>query len=311
MLDRVAIVGTVRVEDIDTIVLMNYLEECSEGDEVYYRSTQYSNLSGLWIEIRGTTMKAKFSVNKQFCKARKGRLDNSTPITMAMAARTIREILMRLCLRVEDAKVTYYEIGLTMRMEKTPDTYIRMAEEAAGQRTMWNDPNYPEFRQKVTEKSKYHRKILKMYDKTYEATEKGRDVAEHVLRIETVYKRQSVMMSDVLDPIWQAHVARVFYEDWSHVRFARSIKAGKGVKLSQWDRAREIYEIGQKKYLAKYRDEFLRGGITKKQWETMRTFAKNWDHERQHFEEVISDEEAEYQEKLTKFYQVGKFVSKC
>lgn len=308
MFDKVTIKGTINIEDTETIVLKNYLEECSEGDEVFYRSTQYSNIEGIWVELRGNTIKAKFSVNKQFYKRRKGRLENSMPITMAHATQTIREILFKLCVRPEDCVVVYYEIGLTMKMAREPEQYIRKVEEGAG-RTMWGDPNYPEMRQKVTEKSKYYRKILKMYDKTYEATEKGRkDVIENVLRIETVYKRQSVMMTDMLDPEWQKMVGRRFYDDWSNVRFHRKLRAKKGVRMSQWDKAQDIYEKGTKRYLDENRARYQAGDITKKQWETMRQYANRWKDEKGNYEEIISDEEAEYQNKLLRFYQVGSFV---
>nr|DAX77414.1 MAG TPA: hypothetical protein [Caudoviricetes sp.] len=35
MFDKVIIKATIDTADIDTIVLRNYLEQCTEGDEVY------------------------------------------------------------------------------------------------------------------------------------------------------------------------------------------------------------------------------------------------------------------------------------
>jgi hypothetical protein len=310
MYDKIAIRGTIDISDIETIVLRNYLEQCMEGDEVYYRSTQYSNIDGVWIEIRGCNLKAKFSVTKQYYKKRKGKLDNSKPMTFANATHTIRELLLRLCLKEENAVVTYYEVGLTMKMNRGPEEYIRMVEEGAG-RTMWNDPNYPEMRQKVTEKSKYFRKILKMYDKTFEAEDKGRkDVENNILRIETVYKRQAVPLAEFLSEDFQHKVGKIFYTDWSNLKFARKLKAGKGVRMQEWLRAQEIYDKGVNKYLDEYRQKFTAGEITKRQWETMRTYAHDWSNAKKHFEEVISDVEAEYQDKILRFYQVGS-IARC
>jgi hypothetical protein len=229
-------------------------------------------------------------------------------MTFANATHTIRELLLRLCLKEENAVVTYYEVGLTMKMDNGPEQYIRLVEEGAG-RTMWNDPNYPEMRQKVTEKSKFYRKILKMYDKTFEATDKGRkDVERNILRIETVYKRQAVPLTDLLSEDFQHQIGRIFYTDWSKLRFKRTLKAGKGVRMQEWQRAQEIHDKGVERYLDEYKGKFLSGAITKKQWETMRTYAHAWKDMKQRFEEEITPEEAEYQEKILRFYQVGGIV---
>ncbi|MFR8838761.1 hypothetical protein [Bacteroides nordii] len=53
MFDKVVIKATVDTSDIDTIILRNYLEQCTEGDEVYYKSTAYANFDGCFIELRG------------------------------------------------------------------------------------------------------------------------------------------------------------------------------------------------------------------------------------------------------------------
>ena len=50
--------ATIDIADIDTIVLRNYLEQCTEGDEVYYKSTSYANFDGCFIEIRGNRLNA-------------------------------------------------------------------------------------------------------------------------------------------------------------------------------------------------------------------------------------------------------------
>ena len=85
--------ATIDPADIDTVVLRHYLEQCTTGDEVYYRSTEYANLSGLWIEVRGTQLTCKCSVCKQWARKLDGRLDNWKPITWAMAARTLGDAM--------------------------------------------------------------------------------------------------------------------------------------------------------------------------------------------------------------------------
>jgi hypothetical protein len=309
MFDRIAMKAAIRDEDIDTVVLRHYLEQCTEGDEVYYRSTEYKNLTGVDIEIRGGQLRAKFSVNKQYYKKTKGELDNSRPMTMKKATDTIRDIMLSLCVTEDAAVVTSFEIGLTMKMSRPADEYIRMVEEGAG-RTMWNDPNYPEMRQKVTERSKYYRKVLKMYDKTYEAREKGRTVDDNILRVETVYRRQGVSMTEFLSAAYQTRIANVFWVDWSEIRFFRELKAGPGVRLSQWAKAKELNVMGPTKYKDKYRRQWQNGEITKKQWETMREYADAWPEEKSKYREVISAEEDEYHEKLLRLFQIGIITAK-
>lgn len=309
MYDKIILKGIVATEDVDTIVLRNYLEECSEGDEVYYKSTAYANLSGVWLEVRGNRVTCKCSVCKLWAKEHTGKLDNSRPMTFGMAVKTIEGLLMRLCLKKEDAWVTYYEIGVTMKMKEEADKYIREVEEAAG-RYLWNDANYPEFRQKTTEKSKYYRKVMKIYDKSFEAQEKGRNVGSNVLRVETVYRHQKVPLTELTDRLFMGKMGRIFYEDWSGMCFARELTAKKGVKMSQLERAREIQRIGVTRYKQRYKQLYLERKVTKKHWETMRNFANNWEQEKQHFDEHIGELEKEFKEKLLKGYQAGIFMPK-
>lgn len=305
MFDKVNIRGIVDVADIDTIVLKNYLEECSEGDEVFYRSTAYANLSGLWIELRGVKLKCKCSIHKLWAKSRTGKLDNSRPMTFAMAVRTIKELLLRLCLRIDTVVVTYYEVGLTMRLSVPAQEVIKLVNEAGG-RVLWNDANYPENRQKTSEKSKYYRKVMKIYDKSYEAEEKGKNVGERVLRIETIYKHQNVKMEDLINSLFLDKIGRIFFNDWMNLRFKRELRPKPGVKMSEIEKAREIHHLGVMSYKNKYRELWRVGLLTKKQWETMRSYANRWDKEEcQRYEEIESDVEREYKEKLLAGYQVG------
>lgn len=39
MFDKMIFKAKIDTADIDTIVLKNYLEQCTEGDEIYYKST--------------------------------------------------------------------------------------------------------------------------------------------------------------------------------------------------------------------------------------------------------------------------------
>lgn len=307
MFDKIIIKATVDTADIDTIVLRNYLEECTEGDEVYYKSTAYANFDGCFIELRGNKLRCKCSICKLYSKGKNGKLDNSRPMTFAMAVRTIKELLLRLSVRIENAVVTYYEIGITMKMHHPADCYIRQVREASG-RILWNDANFPEAKQKTTEKSKYFRKVLKIYDKTFEAGEKGRHVGDNILRIETVYRHQSVPLPELTDNFFLSKIGRIFYKDWSEICFVRELPAMKGVKLSQLEKAREIHRIGVTRYKEHYKKMYLDGKLTKKQWETIRGFANNWSEERGKYVEEVGELEKEFKDRLLSNYQVGIFT---
>lgn len=304
MFDKVIIKGRIATEDIDTIVLRNYLEQCTEGDELFYKSTAYANFDGCFIEVRGSTLKCKCSINKIWEKEQSGKLDNSKPMTFRNAVRTIHSLLSRLCLKVEDAVVTYYEVGVTMMMPRPATEYIGMIEEAGG-RVMWNDANYPVDRQKTTEKSKYFRKVLKIYDKTFEGISKGRKVGKNILRVESVYRHQSVPLAELISKDTMAKIGRVFYNDWSAARFVRDVEPCGGVKMSQIDKARELLRLGVDRYREKYKTMYLDGKLTKKQWETIRNFARSWPDEKDKYKEIEREEEREFKEKLLKLYQVG------
>lgn len=309
MFDKIIIKARIDINDIETIVLKNYLEQCTEGDEVFYKSTAYANFDGCFIELRGERLKCKCSINKLYSKGKTGKLDNSRPMTFAIAVRTIRELLLKLCVRMEYAVVTYYEIGLTMKMSHPADEYIKLVQEASG-KILWNDANFPEARQKTTEKSKYFRKVLKIYDKTFEAGEKGRNVGDNVLRIETVYRHQSIPLAELTDNLFLSKMGRIFYADWSEIRFIRELSATKGIKISQLDKAMEINRLGVAKYKEKYKRMYLNGKITKKQWETMRNFAHSWPEQRIKYAEEIGELEREFKDKILAYFQVGQTMSR-
>ena len=303
MFDKLIIKARIDVGDIDTIVLRNYLEQCTEGDELFYKSTAYANFDGCFIEVRGSQLKCKCSINKLYEKEQSGKLDNSKPMTFRNAVRTINTLLNRLCVNPENAVVTYYEVGVTMKMPRPATEYISLCEEVSD-RVLWNDANYPVDRQKTTEKSKYYRKVLKIYDKTFEGISKGRKVDHNVLRVETVYRHQQIPLLELISNDTMTKIGRVFYNDWNAARFVRDVEAI-GMKMSQLDKAREVVRLGVDRYREKYKALYMEGKLTKKQWETIRNFAKSWPDEASKYKEIEREEEKEFREKLLKLYQVG------
>lgn len=303
MFDKLIIKARIDVGDIDTIVLRNYLEQCTEGDELFYKSTAYANFDGCFIEVRGNQLKCKCSINKLYEKEQSGKLDNSKPMTFRNAVRTINTLLSRLCVKAENAVVTYYEVGVTMKMPRPATEYISLCEEVSD-RVLWNDANYPVDRQKTTEKSKYYRKVLKIYDKTFEGISKGRKVDHNVLRVETVYRHQQIPLLELISNDTMTKIGRVFYNDWNAARFVKDVEAI-GMKMSQLDKAREVVRLGVDRYREKYKALYMEGKLTKKQWETIRNFARSWPEEKDKYKEIEREEEKEFREKLLTLYQIG------
>ena len=50
---------------------------------------------------------------------------------------------------------------------------------------------------------------------------------------------------------------------------------------------------------------YLDGMLTKKQWETIRNFARSWPDEKFKYVEDISPLETEYKDKLLSYFQIG------
>jgi hypothetical protein len=153
--------------------------------------------------------------------------------------------------------------------------------------------------------------VLKIYDKTFEGISKGRKVDNNVLRVETVYKHQQVPLLELISNETMAKIGRIFYNDWNAVRFVRDIEPCGGVKMSQIDKARELLRLGVDRYREKYKTMYQEGKLTKKQWETIRNFARSWPEEKEKYKEIEREEEKEFREKLLTLYQIGSVTPFC
>jgi hypothetical protein len=88
----------------------------------------------------------------------------------------------------------------------------------------------------------------------------------------------------------------------------RDVEPCGGVKMSQLDKARELLRLGIDRYREKYKAMYLEGKLTKKQWETIRNFARSWPDEAAKYKEIEREEEKEFREKLLNLYQVGSVI---
>lgn len=283
------------------IVEHNRLTECTEGKELYYKSPKESRFEGVEMSIRGTRMRITCSLHSLYSKWHGGRLDNSGFFTMSQAVETIHLLFDRIGIGINEAiKVSYFEIGLNIPVEVEALKYISVAASIGGEneKEFFNDANYEKDRQRTTEKSKNIKKVFKMYDKTFEYRNKGKPIDGNILRIETMFRRQSIPLSTFISLDFINRLTERFYKDWDSISFPQKIEADVGVRTTQIEKARYIMEFGRDKYLSYIKELYDTGEITKKQSEQARAFVREWDSIKRKFRYVSDNKEVEYKCKL-------------
>lgn len=296
MFDRMTIKSSIPEGVVPDVVSRLSLMRCQRGSLVYWQSSAYGKFDAMFVTIESGEMTVKMSLHKHWAKMDSGRLDNSGPFSMEQAEDALLDTIRMLRLSPLEARVTYYEVGVNLQMDHDPLEYIRKTTGCVG-KEMFVDANYEKDRQRTTARTRNMRKVLKIYDKTYEATEKGHDVDDGILRCETIYRHQKLLLCTLFDRQWQRETAGRFFDDWGHLEFER-VLTGKGVKESQLSHARELLRLGKDEWLRLGREQWRDGLITKKQWETKRNFARSWPDIRERFRMEPSELEREYRKKL-------------
>lgn len=293
--------------DAFALAKRNHLQKCMEGAEAFYQSSSYGNFDGVFLRIRGGTLQVKCSLHKLFYKDTCGCLDNSRMFTVSNALEMIGALFERIGIERESAKVTYFEIGLNIPLSRDPLEYIGMVLSAGGEngKEMFNDANFQKNRQKTTEKSRNIKKVLKIYDKGFEARSKGKHVEGNILRVETIYRRQSLPLPVLFSGEYIGKLTGRFYRDWQSLEFPRRLCFDKGIKASQAEKARCLLSLGREEYLRRSREAFLLGECSKKQWETVRVFVRNWDSLKSRFYQLPDGRETEYRRELERMYRIA------
>lgn len=285
-------------DDVGCIVSAFRLQHCTKGNKSYYESSEYGKFDGIHLKIDGRTLKAVCSVQKVFSKYAYGRLDNSGLFTVSEGRAALKLLFDSIGIDISIVTVTYFEIGLNMKMSRDPSEYIKQVMSTDDAKEMFPDADYKRNRQKTTEKDKDKRKVLKIYDKSFEYREKGKEVDDNILRLETVYRRQKVPLKDFFDEAYIYRLASQFYRDWYNVSFPQTIVCESGTKRSQAERAQRIMTVGRIKYMEENRDNLREGKITPKQYRVNREYAQMWDEHKNRFKIVPSTEETEYKNRF-------------
>lgn len=310
MFDKVIFNARIDFEkEAERMAERHHLIKCMEGNKTYYQSSTLGNLEGYYMQIKGNKIQIKCSLHKLWAKAQTGYLENSQMFTMTNAYSVMKDLFELWELPLSDeVRVTYYEIGLNIPTDEDPLLYISLAESmnSNGIKEFFNDANFEKNRQKTTEKSKNIKKVFKIYDKGFEARSKRRYCDENILRIETVYKRQNIGVSEWLSNSNINKMLHIFYRDWVNVCFTRRIHASKGIKASMMDKAERLLRLGRDEYLCQIRDEHQKGYLTDKQYRTVREFIQGWDKIKDMFRLVPTDAEKEYKDKLIRLFSEAK-----
>ena len=297
MFDKVVLHGILdSMAHADYLINLEHLQRCSEGDTVYYSSTALANLSGVQMRIDGYYVRINCSLHKMYYRAKYGRLDNTQMFTISEARTIVRDLLSAWSLDIRKVRVTYYEVGLNLPVDKEPLEYISMVHSVGGSREkeLFNDANFEKNRQKTTERGRAIKKVFKIYDKGYEARSKGHDVEGNILRVETIYRRQDIPLQEFLSTENVSKMLGIFYRDWLEIGFERKVSALPGVKVSQVDKAEKIIKYGTEKYLQMSRDDYAAGTLSAKQFRTIREFIQKWPQMREKFKFIPTAYELEY-----------------
>lgn len=284
-----------------------HLVECKRGEHTFWSSGPYAQLSGIHAVIDCGHLKLSCSVHKLHQQLTTGTLDNSKECTVSQAITTIGGLFSGLNIPLEAVKVRYMEIGLSIRMAHEPLSYISqmlsVAKDKSGvKREMFIDYHYERDRMRITSKTRFVRKVLKVYDKTFEAKSKDREVEPNVLRVETQYKRMNTPLLQVLSDEELGKMLSQFYADWSDVQWVRLVRGEKGVRSSELAKASEIITLGVDSYLERHRKEHRAGVISDKAWRTHLRFAAAWPQMSSRFIQERGPLEAEFVNKFHDAY---------
>lgn len=284
---------------IDTLSMV----ECTRGESVYYQTTEADRFNTVHATLCDGKLVMRVSIHKLWALMSHGALDNSGLLSMEDACATIMALMNKLHMDITKVVSDKFEVGICMTMAHNPQDYIsQMISIGETGKETFIDALYQKDRQRTTTKVRSVKKVLKVYDKTYEYETKGKDVGEDILRCETIYRRQNVKLDHLLSKQNLIRLQTAYWRDWSSAVFHRTIKGTKGTKASQLEKATCIMTEGLDNYRMRMRNAYMQRAITKKTWETIRVFCDRWSEYQDMFVTVPSEQEKEYRTNLKACY---------
>lgn len=292
-------------ERLEELAERNKLQKWSNGKTVYYESTPEAKLTGLYLQTKGDKLQIKCSLHKQFYYRLFGSLDNSGQFTLYNAKWMINTLFEEIGIDLKSGFVTHYEIGLNIPTDRPPMKYIEQIR-GIGEKDFFVDVNFKRCRQKTTDKSRTIRKYFKVYDKGFEMSDRKRqphDNDPNILRIETVFRREKIKVTEFFSKKHLNKIATLFIKDWRSVEFERGVRGPKGTRETHREWAKQIISIGIEAFLNLIKERKQKGELTERNYRTAREFARDWNENKKHFALIPSILETEYREKLENIFK--------
>jgi len=306
MFDKITITARVSNEDCAFLAEYHSLKAFKNYNqtEVEYRSSNYSNISGIEIYIKNNKITLKTSLHKFWQNKCYGKLRNDNLFTISESKLAFEMLLHENRLKPENVYITQFEIGLNLNVSYEPLSYIELVTYILTSnqmdKEMFIDANYRKDRQRTTEKYKDIRKYFKIYDKGWQLQDKDkvrvnkRTNSEKILRIESCHKRYSTISSKFFSDSNLNRLKTRFYDDWKNINFTKKVTGKKGCRDSEVKRANILINNGSVFLLDSIKKDIKPGLLTKNHLRTVREFIRDFDKLKSKFNIVVSDQENEY-----------------
>ncbi len=256
MIDKILMSKTgLATAEISTIAKKTNLQTNSKAGVLYYDNEKAKNLDGFYIRIETNKtgrLKLECSLNKYYNYVRTGHQTNFDIFSFANAKTAIELLNRRTEIDLDSLKVNYYEIGLSMPMQKDCRQYIDKMQTVGNfeeRQKLYVNPRYKKERLKTTVFHRDIKKVYKVYDKVFEMTDKKRKDQPpgipNILRIETTYRRvEGLTVKKLFQPATIKRLTDQFLKDWRTVQFDYDIEVPKGTHLSKKILSTEILNHG-------------------------------------------------------------------
>lgn len=308
MLDKITIKSRLTYDECHYLAEKHFLKKWinSEHTTVEFRSSEYSNISGIIIKIQNNILTLKTSLHKYWNKINFDKLRNDDLFSIYEAKLAFEYLLDENRLKKENVKIIQFEFGLNLNVNFDPITFIELSRSInTGKfKEFFIDATYRINRQRTTPKHKDIRKYFKIYDKGWEMRDKQRrssltrDYPDKIVRIESCYKRYNILATQFFSNASLKKFTNRFYNDWINLNFHKEIIFKKGCRTAEIERVRIIVNEG-KDYLAQQNNKDRKeNNITLGQHRTVSEFIRDFDKNKHKYEIQISPQEKEFKQLL-------------
>jgi hypothetical protein len=313
MIDFITIQSRISDAVCEELVRRHHLQQWrSEDGMMEYHHGETSRFSGIQISIKHNVLKLRVSLHKYWNIRCFGTYDNYTRFDRVSAIAAFLNLMSENKLIPSQTKILKFELGLNLHVTQEPVKFIELIRGIGSNgKCMFNDANYQINRQKTTEKHKNIRKYFKIYDKGFEIRDKShtkdardRQEEKYILRIETIHKRCNMKADHFLSNSNMNKLMTNFWDDWSSAVFCRHVRAQKGKRKSEQERAEKLLKYGKEEYLARVCQQLQNKQITSKQYRTIREFIRDFEKNKMQYSAEISDAEDEFFRLLRDTYTI-------